>query len=275
MSSAARTNLTSQRVNVSGNELGQGSFRVAYEGEYVGGNRNQQACACKQFKACFARMEDEFFQDDFRVADKAVQYAEEWNQFCEPAKEIMITVGDVHVVHGDKFLVEPLIREYRKFTSNSGWIEDSNEHAVLAMEAFSHFTYHRSGGNLLVCDLQGRLKKDRFSKKHMKSRFELTDVAICSRQRLYGPTDLGEKGIDSFFSNHVCNQFCHADGTRWQQPSAPEQWFEPSSGTSMFSSNISDKLTLQSRATFKLGLDDILEEDSEDSGGSDSDCPDY
>ena len=159
MSSAARTNLTSQRVNVSGNELGQGSFRVAYEGEYVGGNRNQQACACKQFKACFASMEDEFFQDDFRVADKAVQYAEEWNQFCEPAKEIMITVGDVHVVHGDKFLVEPLIREYRKFTSNSGWIEDSNEHAVLAMEAFSHFTYHRSGGNLLVCDLQGRLKK--------------------------------------------------------------------------------------------------------------------
>jgi hypothetical protein len=265
-SSAARTNLSSNRVQVFGNELGQGVFRVAYEGKYIGGNRNQQACACKRFKSQFEEMEDAFFEDDFRVADKAVAFAEDWNSFCEPTKEIMITVGDVHVVRGDKYLVEPLIREYRKYTSNSGWIQDSSEHAVLAMEAFSHFTYHQSGGSLLVCDLQGRLKKNKYSKKHMKSRFELTDVAICSRQRLFGPTDLGEKGIESFFSNHTCNQFCQADGKRWQQPRNPQQWFNGgSSGTSMFSSALSDKLMLRSGATFKLGLNDILEEDCEDS----------
>ena len=93
-------------------------------------------------------------------------------------------------------------------------------------------------------------------------RFELTDVAICSKSRLYGPTDLGEKGIDTFFSNHVCNKFC---GSNWKKPRAPRQWFELTSGTSMLSASLTEKLALKDRGKtkFVLNCDSILEEDGD------------
>lgn len=265
--SAARTNLTSNSVAISKHQLGEGSFRICYMGTYRGGNRNQQEAACKKFKSQFIMMEEEYFRADFDIADKAIEYAEEWNRFCMERREITVSRGSVHVDYntGRKFLVEPYIRDFRKFTSNSGWIAPGQNWDILAMEAFSHYTYHRSGGRLIVCDLQGRYRKDRFGRgDRNKSRFELSDPAICSRARSYGPTDLGEKGIDSFFANHVCNQFCHADGMRWQRPRNPHNWFQSSSGTSMFSSLMDSKLKLTSRATFSLGFGNIMEEGEDD-----------
>ena len=161
------------------------------------------------------------------------------------------------------------------------------------MEAFSHFTYHRSGGQLIVCDLQVRelfvlhwknvtlqivsyrrssiinsasLSVNRgianTTDTTQKRRFELTDVAICSRRHRFGPTDLGEKGIDSFFHNHACNQFCSVDG-HWQRPRYTGQWFPKSSSTSMIRSSQSHLLNLGNRSTFRLGFIGILEEDSD------------
>lgn len=264
--SAARTNLTSQSVSISDYKLGEGAFRECYEGTYVGGNRNQQEAACKSFKTRFRGMENEYFADDFRIADRVIDYAEEWNEFCPNKKEITVSRGDIISSRdGVKYLVEPYIRDFGKFTSNSGWIAPESELGwkVLAMEAFSHYTYHRSGGSLLVCDLQGRYRADRHGRgQKNKSRFELSDPAICSRKRLYGPTDLGEKGIESFFCNHRCNQFCNQNG-RWQKPRSPNQWFQKCSATSMFSSRMDDKLRLGTSTTFKLGFDNIMEEEDE------------
>jgi hypothetical protein len=43
LSSAARTNLSSQSVTIHyGNVVGRGVFRIAYAGTYQGGQRNQQ-----------------------------------------------------------------------------------------------------------------------------------------------------------------------------------------------------------------------------------------
>jgi hypothetical protein len=196
-SSAARTNLTSENVTLhSGEIIGQGAFRIAYAGTYVGGNRNGQEAVCKRFKAPYLPLEQEFFSADFQVADRAIEYAEGWNVMCQHGKEILVTRGTVMNIRGTKYLVEPYIRHFTKFTSNNGWIasKDQEGWAAQAMEAFSHYTYHRSGGQLIVCDLQGRYRHNQYSKK--KSRFELTDPAICSRRRTYGPTDLGEKGIE-------------------------------------------------------------------------------
>lgn len=59
------------------------------------------------------------------------------------------------------------------------------------MQALSHFSFHISGGHLLLCDLQGGL---------MRNGVSLTDPVIMSRDMAYGVTDLGTKGISNFFS---------------------------------------------------------------------------
>lgn len=261
MPEAARTNLTSYDVRISNRRLGEGAFRVCLEGTYLGGNRNQQEAACKRFKPEYRILQDEFFAVDFEIIDKTIEFAEYWNEICDYGKEIMVNKGSFHYSNsGIKYLVEPLIRYYTKFTSNSGWIDDTRDWQVRAMAAFSHYTYHRSSGQMIVCDLQGRHKK-RNGKR--LARFELTDPAICSRSRRYGPTDLGEKGIDSFFYNHVCNEFCES---HWHRPRNTRQWFPLTQGTSMMSSQMSNKLRLNNRSTFRSNLDGIMEanDDSDD-----------
>mmetsp|Transcript_7678 Transcript_7678/g.11027 ORF Transcript_7678/g.11027 Transcript_7678/m.11027 type:complete len:269 (+) Transcript_7678:181-987(+) len=263
MASASRTNLTSNRVRLHQHSIvGEGVFRMAYAGTYIGGNRNNQEAVCKRFKAKYRLLESEFFAADFQIADRAIQYAEDWNEMCEHGKEkILITRGDIHRIDGQKYLVEPLIRYFTKFTSNNGWIADEDDvgWAVLAMEAFSHYTYHRSGGQMIVCDLQGRYRDDQYNRG--KCRFEMTDPAICSRRRNYGPTDLGEKGIYSFFANHRCNQFCD---DCWHRPRYADQYFPTSSSTSMIPSSMAHKLNMQYRTTFRQGINGILEEDSDE-----------
>jgi hypothetical protein len=260
-SSAARTNLTSGAVSIGNERLGEGAFRVCVKGTFVGGNRNTQEAACKRFKSMYRSLEVEFFAQDFKIADRTIRTADLWNSTCDFDKEMLISRGAIHQTKaGTKHLVEPLIRNYEKFTSNNGWIGNTSDWQVRCMEAFTHFSYHESGGQLIVCDIQGRYKYNRFDKK--KSRFELGDPAICSRRRLYGPTDLGEKGIDSFFDNHACNEFCE---DHWARPKRTTQWFPRSQGTSMLSSQLNNQLRLTSRATFRMGVANIMEEDSESS----------
>jgi Alpha-kinase family len=229
----------------------------------VGGNRNQQEAVCKAFKPMYHELETDFYNHDFQIASKAIQFAEHWNAWCPRGKEILVTHGDVMNINGNNYLVEPLIRYFQKYTSNNGWIADAGWEGE-AMEAFSHYTYHKSGGNMIVCDLQGRYRHD--FRNDSRCRFELTDPAVCSRSRSYGVTDMGEKGIESFFANHVCNQFCSSDNSArsWQRPRHATRWFESNSGTSMLASSYTTRLKTTSRVKFTSSLDVICDDDEDD-----------
>eukprot|EP00959_Pyramimonas_sp_CCMP1952_P322136 6740686-Pyramimonas_sp.AAC.2 len=90
------------------------------------------------------------------------------------------------------------------------------------MQALSHFSYHVStGGNVLLCDVQGGVYSDGCI---------LTDPAILSRTQSYGPTDLGIRGISSFFSKHTCNKYCLK---QWQLPRDRTPYFAAQQGSSM------------------------------------------
>ena len=83
-------------------------------------------------------------------------------------------------------------------------------------QAFSHFTYRCSRREMLVCDLQGVL--DEAASPPL---FELTDPVIhyasrSGRQNVYGRTDRGKKGINSFLKTHVCSDLCRALQRRWE-----------------------------------------------------------
>ncbi|XP_038062566.1 eukaryotic elongation factor 2 kinase-like [Patiria miniata] len=89
--------------------------------------------------------------------------------------------------------------DYIKFTSNTGFV-DPQKGAL--PKAFSHFTYHASGGQILVSDLQGVSNGTSYT---------FTDPAVLSggtQLGFYGPTDLGKYGIVKFFQKHICNELC-------------------------------------------------------------------
>lgn len=67
------------------------------------------------------------------------------------------------------------------------------------LETFAHFTFHHSGGQLVVCDLEG---------VQDGAGFYLKTPVIHSREKRYGKSDLGLEGIIEVFNNHVCNELC-------------------------------------------------------------------
>lgn len=83
------------------------------------------------------------------------------------------------------------------------------------LEAFSHFTYWKSRGDLIVCDLKGVREENEFL---------FTCPTIHSKSKSYGPDDLGDEGIQTFFSRHECGKLCQPwlESAR-ENPSAPSQ----------------------------------------------------
>src|SRR5437667_3680730 len=88
---------------------------------------------------------------------------------------------------------------YVKYNNNCGYVnEDNDDRFNQAAQAFSHFTFERSRGRFLVCDLQGV--------GHV-----LTDPAIHTldpRRFKLADTNLNKEGFKFFFSRHVCNSIC-------------------------------------------------------------------
>ena len=158
-------------------------------------------------------MESHFYEADLKTSNETIRLITKWNDAKLIDRIIKVNLPEVWVFSGDsgkwagrKILQEPFIENYQKFNSNSGWADDSFPWARV-MQALSHFSYHSSRGTSLLCDLQGGV---------YKNGVVLTDPVIMSNTREYGPTDLGPQGISSFFSNHVCNEYCRSQWLRFR-----------------------------------------------------------
>ena len=68
------------------------------------------------------------------------------------------------------------------------------------LEAFVHFTHQASGGQLVVCGLEG-LEDDR-------GNVIVKTPVIHSRDKRYGETDFGLRGVQEVMGRHVCNVHC-------------------------------------------------------------------
>lgn len=154
------------------------------------------------------------YAEDYRVHLTAVLYSHMFNDAkpkdVPPIRFVTPSLLGIQMKRDSKemkwLFVEPYIAgKYEKFNSNAGYVakkSDIND----AMQAFSHFTWKKSGHRILVCDLQGILTD--------KGIF-LTDPCIHSRDEdlmRYGRTNLGSVGVILFFATHKCNQVCSAMG---------------------------------------------------------------
>ena len=101
-----------------------------------------------------------------------------------------------------------------------GWTDASSPWPQV-MQALSHFSYHITAGQYVLCDLQGGV---------YESTVILTDPVILSKTKEFGVTDLGPEGISSFFTTHICTRFCRK---YWILPDNCKRHFKPEPGTIM------------------------------------------
>ena len=114
----------------------------------------------------------------------------------------------------------------------------------------------------MICRVATEITADTTVDDSGKTHSELTDVVVCSCCCCYGPTDLGETGIASFFRSHVYNDSCHIDG-QWKTPRQTQAWFPKTAAMTIMRSSQAHMLSLDNCLTFRAGYVGILEEDSD------------
>lgn len=212
------------------NPFAEGAFRHVAKGKYTHGERAGEDCVCKWFKTGLV-YEESYYQADIKTANKCIEIITQFNREKCIDRQIQVNLPEVWEfnencgpnLRGTKVLQEPYIENYQKFNSNTGWSDDGFAWGR-AMQALSHYSYHISGGTLLLCDLQGGIYHDGAI---------LTDPVIMSLHAgQYGPTDLGAKGIESFFAQCKVNEYCQR---HWLLPKNPQQVYQARRGTTMSS----------------------------------------
>lgn len=202
-----------------------GAFKLVYKGTYTTGPRKDEEAVAKVF-ASGGVYENGFFQSEMDVINAAMDIIEKYNAQKVIDRHVYLNQPGIWIFQGgtregQKTLVEPFIQNFQKFNSNTGWRDASGTPWNLVMQSLSHFSYHISGGRLVLCDLQGGIYSDGAV---------LTDPVVMSEDRKFGPTDLGREGIITFFSRHVCNEYCRS---AWNKPHRPVAYFDEQKGTSM------------------------------------------
>ncbi|GMF37731.1 unnamed protein product [Phytophthora fragariaefolia] len=99
------------------------------------------------------------------------------------------------------FTAEPFIDgEYKKYNNNKGWVSDDGLNLGETAQAFSHFTWQKTCGELMVVDIQG-------------VGCIFTDPQIHSKDgERFGCGNLSDAGMEAFFVTHKCNSVCKALG---------------------------------------------------------------
>ncbi|TRX89899.1 hypothetical protein FHL15_009171 [Xylaria flabelliformis] len=206
MSNSRNNDATSALINRD-EVFASGAFKNVYAGKYTVGTRAGQECVAKEFKTGSV-YEEHYFEQEMNIVRRTQLVIDNWHSARIIDKRVLLNNPEIWISNGAGVmaLVEPMIQNFEKFNSNTGWASITGGVWSEAMQALSHFSYHNSGGQILLCDLQGGSYQDGYI---------LSDPVIMSPLQTYGPTDLGPDGIRSFFHRHRCGRFCKRD---WLKP---------------------------------------------------------
>jgi hypothetical protein len=207
----------------------EGSFLRVAIGQSAWGR--PAGVVCKWLKPGVVFNQREFFEANVKAARKAREIIDRFNNLQLVSRSIRINIPEVRefehypddeewILGGILHLQQPFIRSFEKFNSNTGWVGTTD--TAQTMQGLSHFSYHVTSGECVLCDLQGGGDNDR--------KILLTDPVILSHNREYGFTDFGVDGIQNFFSHHQCSKYCHPT---WTLPENPVRLFSPHQGTMM------------------------------------------
>ena len=157
---------------------------------------------CSEGEKHGSHVSRETYFEDIKLQMDAKLWGEEYNRHNPPKKvDIFMTTvyelndridrdGRPKLYHVEHFIEG----DYIKYNSNSGFVD--NKICRQTPQAFSHFTFEKSGHELIVVDIQG--VGDLY-----------TDPQIhTANGSEYGDGNLGVKGMALFFHSHSCNSIC-------------------------------------------------------------------
>jgi hypothetical protein len=202
--------------------IAHGSFKDLYRGRYKRGAQQGKQCVAKHVRNGSSWLETVYNCQPV-VRSEAARIIAKFNAAVTGAQKLVrlnrSTVwrsDDGHI----QLLVEPFLEGIERFNSNTGWVPVQQSHACQLAQALSHYSYHETNGQRLLCDIQGNVGR------HVV----LCDPMLHSRNRAYGPGDMGAPGIATFFHSHKCSRFCSPS---WKRPKKTHSFFPVRSGTSM------------------------------------------
>ena len=184
-------------------------------------------------------LKPEFINNGVKLSEADVQaqqltrlYADKFNDLHKPSAPIFVATaefvendknrcsGTKRMDKGDNLWMEQFVHgHYEKFNSNTGW--SSGKHST--PDAFSHWTWVKSRGKHLVCDLQGHrgYENDDNSPSYSghDNYYLLNDAVVMTPEgNRYGCSDCGKDAIMAWLDHHECGPMCHSLGIAGKKP---------------------------------------------------------